>query len=158
MIQHPLSATTIAIPPSYACCTPHHRHQRCQYPFPRIWQLAGGVRGHIRTQRRRFIVDRQLSKYMICRPIHTHYSSQSTPLPPPVCSPPIYIPLKGLLPLLQWLGVVWWYYVSFCGQIVYFLHRMRVDLGQYNILWHKPTPTIHHTTIKWGRSAVPMRG
>ena len=39
-----------------------------------------------------------------------------------------------------------------------FYIRMRVDLGQYNILWHKPTPTIHHTTIKWGRSAVPMRG
>ena len=39
-----------------------------------------------------------------------------------------------------------------------FYIRMRVDLGQYNILWHKPTPTIHHTTIKWGRSAVSMGG
>ena len=39
-----------------------------------------------------------------------------------------------------------------------FYIRMRVDLGQYNILWHKPMPTIHHTTIKWGMSAVSMRG
>ena len=138
MIQHPLSAITIAIPPSHACYTPHHQHQRCYYPFPRIWQLTGSVRGRIRTQRRRFIIDRQLSKYMICRPIHPHYSPQSTPLPPPVCSSPIYIPLKGLLPLLQWLGVVWWYYVNFCGQIVYFLHPYE---GRFGTIQHPMAQT-----------------
>ena len=80
---------------------------------------------HLTAPRRRYC--------MICRPIHTHYSSQSTPLPPPVCSLPIYIPLKGLLPLLQWLGVVWWYYVNFCGQIVHFLHPYE---GRFGTIQH----------------------
>ena len=81
-----------------------------------------------------------------------------TPLPTSVCPTPIYILMRRLLPLLQWLGMVWWYYVNFYTQIVYILHPNEGRFWTMHILWHKPTPTIHHTTIKWGRSAVSMRG
>ena len=43
-----------------------------------------------------------------------------TPLPTSVCPTPIYILMRRLLPLLQRLGVVGWYYVNFYTQIVYF--------------------------------------
>ena len=43
----------------------------------------------------------------------------------------------------------------FGGTTSYFIHKLyklyirtRVDLGQYNTIWHKPTPTMYHTTIK----------
>ena len=35
---------------------------------------------------------------------------------------------------------------------------MRVHDGQCLTLWHKPTPSKHDTTIKWGGSAVSMWG
>ena len=36
--------------------------------------------------------------------------------------------------------------------------RMREHIGVWHVYWHEPTPTMNHTTIKWGRSAVSMRG
>ena len=36
--------------------------------------------------------------------------------------------------------------------------RTRVHIGVWHAYWHDPTPIMHHTTIKWGRSAVSMRG
>ena len=39
-----------------------------------------------------------------------------------------------------------------------FYTRTRVDIGVWHTYWHEPKPTRHHTTIKWDRSAVSMRG
>ena len=39
-----------------------------------------------------------------------------------------------------------------------FYIRTRVDIGVWHTYWHEPKPTRHHTTIKWDRSAVSMRG
>ena len=71
--------------------------------------------------------------------------------------PALIHPIEGIIAAIATVGggLVM---SSFIHKSYIFYIRMRVDLGQYNILWHKPTPTIHHTTIKWGRSAVPMRG
>ena len=36
--------------------------------------------------------------------------------------------------------------------------RTRVHIGVWHVYWHEPMPTMNHTTIKWDRSAVSMRG
>ena len=67
--------------------------------------------------------------------------------------------IEGIIAAIATVGGGWVILRQFLyTDRIFFYIRMRVDLGEYNILWHRPTPARHYTTIKWGRSAVSMRG
>ena len=67
--------------------------------------------------------------------------------------------IEGIIAAIATVGGGWVILRQFLyTDRIFFYIRMRVDLGEYNILWHRPTPARHYTTIKWGRSAVSIRG
>ena len=110
------------------------------------------------VRRQRFVIHRQSSKYTMFHEhtSDTHFSEQQHQHP---FIPRIYASYRCV-------------YCRYCngwgcfgGTASIFMHgsynfytRMRVDIGVRHTCWHETMPTIHHTTIKWGRSAVSMRG
>ena len=67
--------------------------------------------------------------------------------------------IEGIIAAIATVGGGWVILRQFLyTDRIFFYIRMRVDLGEYNILWHRPTPARHCTTIEWGRSAVSIRG
>ena len=67
--------------------------------------------------------------------------------------------IEGIIAAIATVGGGWVILRQFLyTDRIFFYIRMRVDLGEYNVLWHRPTSARHYTTIKWGRSAVSIRG
>ena len=65
--------------------------------------------------------------------------------------------IEGLVWLLQRQRVVRRFYDNFLCTIRIFLHPYRFGTIP-QLYWHVSAPAMHHTTIKWFRSAVYMLG